>query len=326
MKGKWSSTKKKALFELPVKFALSPIDFGSMFWSVLAQLFPFPTIPDSSLGWKGWHLCAWCMPRWHQLVLPSAMLWAAWDSWGCPCSLQGGWSWMATTGPFWPKLFCCSVEHTFTAVPALIWHCPCGWFPFCTDSCFYTKIIKWVFLARQILLFCSWVTFVWSLLIPLPRSSDILSKKAWKHLTDMTFQGVFIYSACWHLLIPRNYFCMSKHKAATLCPCNYCDCLPKSRGFVCKWPEQRLLQWLEFQFAVKNRICKHKQKCVCALISDQSPHSLSNSFFGLCQLKTLGWATCNPCKWMVALVKAVIIVSTIILPDTLGSWFPIISN
>lgn len=209
---------KKALFELPLKFSLSPINSGSMFWSVLAQPFPFPTIPGSSLGWKGWHLCAWCMPRWHQLVLPSAMLWAAWDSWGCPCSLQGGWNWVASTGPFWPKWFCCSVAHTFTALPALICHCPCGWFPFCTDSCFYTKIIKWVFLARQILLFCSWVTFVWSLLIPLPRSSDILSKKAWKHLTHMTFQGVFIYSACWHLLMPRNYFCMRQEQGSNSLP------------------------------------------------------------------------------------------------------------
>lgn len=32
----------QSLFGLPVKFALSPTNFGSMFWSVLTPSFPFP--------------------------------------------------------------------------------------------------------------------------------------------------------------------------------------------------------------------------------------------------------------------------------------------
>lgn len=171
-----------------------------------------------------WHTCCvtpaaavTCMPRWHQLVLPPVrglVLWAAWDSWGCPCSLQGGWSYMAFTGPLWPKLFCYPMEHTL--------HCSTSVhvadFPLCTDSTFYTKTIKWVFPVRKMALFCNWVTFVWSLLTALPRSSDILSKKAWKHLTAITFQRVCIYSVCWHFLMPRNSFFMMQAQSSSPLP------------------------------------------------------------------------------------------------------------
>ena len=68
-------------------------------------------------------------------------------------------------------------------------------FPSAADSSFYTKIIEWVFLVRKTRLFCSWVTFVWSSWIPLPRNSDILVKKDWKHLTGITFQRVCILFA-----------------------------------------------------------------------------------------------------------------------------------
>lgn len=132
---------------------------------------------------------------------------------GGPCSLQGGWNYLAFT-----KWFCFSMEHTlqlyhFWQVIVHVADCP-----LCTDSSCYTKLIKWVSPVRKMTLFCSWVTFVWSLLIPLPRSRDILSKKAWKHLTDITLQRVCLYSACWHFLIPRNSFCMMQAQGSSPLP------------------------------------------------------------------------------------------------------------
>lgn len=108
-------------------------------------------------------------------------------------------------------------------------------FPSAADSRFYTKITEWVFLVRKTRLFCSWVTFLWSLLIPLPRSSDVLAKKDCKHLPGITFRQVCLLLASTYQC-PQTTFISGKHKAATLCPCNYCDCLHKSSGFVCKWP------------------------------------------------------------------------------------------
>lgn len=61
---------------------------------------------------------------------------------------------------------------------------------------------------------CSGVNFVGSLLIPLPRSSDILSKEAWKHLTDKTFQRVgILYLSC--LLALTDAQKLLLHEAST---------------------------------------------------------------------------------------------------------------
>lgn len=103
------------------------------------------------------------------------------------------------------------------------------------DISFYTKITEWVFLDMT--LFCSWVTLVWSLLILLPRSTDREEILQTSHFLQRGSSSLWV---C--ILLARTYWCpettsaRGKHKAATLCPCNYSDCLHKSSVFVCKWP------------------------------------------------------------------------------------------
>lgn len=253
-----------------------------MFWSVLPNLFHFPLFLRRAWDNKSGicvlgvqHTCCvtpaaavTCWPRWQQLVLPPLMgvvLWATWDSWWCPCSLQGGWNQMAFAGPFWPKHSVIlwthpSLLYQFWYVPVHVADCP-----LCTDNGFYTKIIKWVLLAGKIILLCSWVNFVGSLLIPLPRSSDILSKGAWKHLTDKTSQRVRVYSACWHLLMPRNCFCMRQAQGSHSLPVQLL------------WLSAQI-KWVCMQMASEQRL----GAAPWILISTEEPHMQTQIKMCLC--------------------------------------------
>lgn len=156
------------------------IHFWWMFWSALIWSFPVSTIPEDNLGQKGWDMSAWS-PADRLCHLTATATCAAQKV--PACAALSLWDW------------CMNIPFTaltgLSDTPLPIWLI----FPSAADGRFYTKITEWVFLVRKMRLFCSWVTFLWSLLIPLPRSSDVLAKKDCKRLPGITFRQVCLLLA-----------------------------------------------------------------------------------------------------------------------------------